>query len=96
MIVVGEFDNRTGVLSFRGELTIYEANAASGMLCEAFASGNLRKVDLAAVSELDSAGLQILLLARTLTAPDKKCVELINHSVAAAEVLELAGLEQAG
>ena len=96
MSVIGEFDSRTGILSFQGELTIYEANAASEILCEAFASGKLCKVDLAAVSELDSAGLQILLLARTLRAPDKDCVELVNHSEAVADVLELTGTEQAG
>lgn len=93
MSSVADFDNDTGCLSFRGELTIYEANAASEHLCQAFASGGLRSVDLGGVTELDTAGLQILLLARRLEVSGSQTVALVNHSEAVREVFELAELE---
>jgi len=88
-----DFNAETGCLSFHGELTIYEANAASENLCKAFGTGDLRHVDLAGVTELDTAGLQILLLARTLRTPADESVSLVNHSEAVREVLGLTGLE---
>lgn len=87
------FNNATGCLSFRGELTIYEADAASENLCRAFGTGELRHVDLAGVTELDTAGLQILLLARRLCTPAGERVALVNHSETVLEVLGLVGLE---
>jgi len=88
-----DFNTTTGCLSFRGELTIYEANVANEKLCQAFASGELRQIDLAGVTELDTAGLQILVLARTLRTPANEPVALVNYSDAVLEVLKLAGLE---
>lgn len=95
MSALGDFDADTGCLSFNGELTIYEANAASEKLCRAFGSGALRNINLAGVTELDTAGLQILLLARTLRTPADEPVSLVNHSEAVREVLGLTGLEPA-
>lgn len=86
-----DFNAETGSLTFKGELTIYEVNTASENLCKAFASGELRQVDLAGVTELDTAGLQILLLARTLRTPADEPVSLVNHSEAVRDVLELTG-----
>lgn len=93
MSAVADFDAGTGCLSFRGELTIYEAASASEHLCSAFGTGELRNVDLGGVTELDTAGLQILLLARRLEVPGSETVALVNHSEAVREVFELAGLE---
>ena len=90
-----DFNSDTGCLTFNGELTIYESNAASANLCRAFGSGALRNVDLAGVTELDTAGLQILLLARTLRTASDEPVSLVNHSEAVREVFGLAGLEAA-
>jgi len=87
------FNADTGCLSFQGELTIYEANTASENLCRAFESGALRNVDLAGVTELDTAGLQILLVARNLASPSGGCVTLVNHSGAVRDAMELTGLE---
>lgn len=87
------FNAETGCLSLQGELTIYEANNASENLCRAYESGALRQVDLAGVTELDTAGLQILLLARSLRAPSDEPVTLVNHSDAVMDVMELTGLE---
>ena len=93
MSALQNFNAQTGCLSFLGELTIYEANAASENLCRAFGTGELRNVDLAGVTELDTAGLQILLLARRLRTPENQPVGLVNHSDAVREVFGLAGVE---
>lgn len=93
MSAIADFDAGTGCLSFRGELTIYEANSASEHLCRAFASGELRHVDLGGVTELDTAGLQILLLARRLEVSGSQTVALVNHSEAVREVFELVAPE---
>ncbi|WP_191965199.1 STAS domain-containing protein [Marinobacter halotolerans] len=89
-----DFSAETGCLAVHGELTIYQANTASEYLCKAFGSGELRHVDLAGVTELDTAGLQILLLARSLRTPANVPVSLVNPSDAVRDVMELAGLEQ--
>jgi anti-anti-sigma factor len=88
-----DFNAETGCLAVNGELTIYQANTASEHLCQAFGSGDLRQVDLAGVTDLDTAGLQILLLARTLRTPADEPVSLVNHSDAVRDVMELTGLE---
>ena len=93
MSALQNFDAETGRLSFQGELTIYEATAATESLCRAFASGGLRSLDLAGVTELDTAGLQILLLARTLRNPGADAVALVNPSEAVREVLDLTCME---
>ncbi|MBN8238334.1 STAS domain-containing protein [Marinobacter hydrocarbonoclasticus] len=88
-----ELDAETGCLSIRGELTIYVANAAFESLSRAFTSGNLSRVDLSGVTELDTSGLQIVLMARTLRAASGEPVSLVDQSDAVRECLELAGLE---
>ncbi|MFW5824530.1 MAG: STAS domain-containing protein [Marinobacter sp.] len=85
------FNSDTGCLQIRGELTIYQANAAVESLRHAVASGALTSLDLSGVTELDTAGLQWLLLAQRLIGPDSRPVVLVNHSEPVREVLELAG-----
>lgn len=93
MSAIPNFNASVGSLLFKGELTIYEASAAFENLCLAFATGELRSVDLAGVTELDTAGLQILLMALRLQAPDNEPVSLINQSEAVRQVFELVALE---
>ncbi|TGG95789.1 STAS domain-containing protein [Natronospirillum operosum] len=87
------FSPESGCLAVVGELTIYQAKAAAEGLRSAFASGQLRHVDLAAVTELDAAGLQWLLVAARLTVNDGEPVTLTNHSEPVCDALALAGIE---
>lgn len=87
------FDADTGSLSIQGELTIYQANAAVESLRGAVATGTLAQVDLGGVTELDTAGLQWLLLVQRLRGPDERPVALVNHSQPVLEVLDMAGTE---
>lgn len=88
------FDVTTGCIRIQGELTIYQAYAAVDCLRAGVASGVLTTIDLSGVTELDTAGLQWLLLVQRLTGPESKPLALVNHSPPVLEVLKLAGLEQ--
>ena len=87
-----QFDADTGCIRVVGELTIYQANAAAESLRSAFESGSLRQVDLAGVTELDTAGLQLLLMAERPPANGEAPVVLVNHSQPVRDVLELLGV----
>lgn len=86
------FNSESGALTVMGELTIYQANAAAEGLRSAFASGALRHIDLAGVTELDTAGLQWLLVAGSLSDNEGESVALVNHSQPVREVLTLLGM----
>jgi ABC-type transporter Mla MlaB component len=84
-----------GRLVASGELTIYQAEAAKGVLAEAFGEGGVARLELGEVSELDTAGLQLLLLARDTAAARGEPLELGAVSDAARAVLDLARVDLA-
>jgi len=86
------FDAEAGSLTLQGELTIYQISEATEALRSATDSGQLRLIDLAGVSELDTAGLQWLLLAKRLPTADESVVMLVNHSDHVRGLIRLAGL----
>ena len=77
-------------LSLDGELTIYRAAELKELLLNALAagSGDL-EVDLSGVSEFDSAGLQLLMLAKHTARQRGRELRLTGHSPAVLEVFEL-------
>lgn len=81
-------------LALQGELTIYSAAVQKQQLLSFIASANELILDLAAVSELDTAGLQLLLLARQTATTAHKRLTLVNHSAPVLEVLRLTKLVQ--
>lgn len=84
------FDEQTGCLSIHGELTIYQSIEATHALRAAYDSTHLNRIDLTEVTELDTAGLQLLLLARRLSTKTGS-VLLVNPSPAVTSVFQLAG-----
>lgn len=92
MNFIGNFDAEKGCLSFEGELTVYVISDATQALRSAVDQGALKRVDLGGVTELDTAGLQLLVLAKRLTNSDGEVVQLVNHSDAALRLVTLAGL----
>jgi anti-anti-sigma factor len=87
-----------GVAHFEGEMTIYSAAA---MLREALAaisstSNSAPAVvafDLARITELDTAGVQILLVARNLAAQQGRSFGIVAASAMVRDVLGLCGLQ---
>jgi anti-sigma B factor antagonist len=75
-----------------GELTIYQAAALKAALVEAVAAQPELELDLSGVTELDTAGLQLLLMARQYAARAGGALTLVGHSEPVREVLSLLDL----
>jgi anti-sigma B factor antagonist len=79
-------------LSIEGELTIYRATELSVVLKDALSGAGDLELNLAAVTEMDSAGVQ-LLMAAAKTARAAGCeLRLVGHSAAVLEVFETLNL----
>lgn len=75
-----------------GPLTIYEAPARKREFLEALDTADILEIDLSAVEEMDSAGLQLLLLAVREANRSRRTLTLAGASPAATEVLDRYGL----
>lgn len=78
-------------LRIEGEMTIYTAAELKERIVAALAADSVA-IDLAQVGEIDSAGLQLLLLAQRETAAAGKSLALHNPSGAVLECLDLCAL----
>jgi anti-sigma B factor antagonist len=71
-----------------GNMTIYEAAADKPVLLEALACANELEIDLSAVSEMDTAGLQLLILAERESLKAGKRLRIVGHSESSLDVLD--------
>ncbi|WP_108125796.1 STAS domain-containing protein [Saccharospirillum mangrovi] len=74
-----------------GDMTIYTASEIKTPLWEAVQAAPVVEVDLSQVAELDSAGLQLLVLIKKHL-PDGSKVTFVNHSQVVIDVIELMQL----
>jgi len=77
-----------------GNLTIYEAVPRKLALLSALADCRELELDLSRVGEVDSAGLQLLVLVKQEASRQGKRLALVAHSAAVREILvflDLAG-----
>lgn len=79
-------------LALEGTLTIYRAREIKDQLLAAVQDHDELHLDLAQVSELDSAGLQILYLAKREASRLGHALRIVAHSDAVREVLDLCNL----
>lgn len=82
----------TTTLHLEGELTIYRAAELKARLMEGLNGGKPLEVDLSGVTEVDGAGLQLLILAKDETRGNDQRVRFVGHSPAVLEVIDLANL----
>jgi anti-anti-sigma factor len=82
-------------LQLAGELTIYTAADLKPQLLQALTECTALDLHLGQISELDTAGLQQLLLARREAARLGKTLRLLEPSAAAREVLAFMQLDTA-
>lgn len=82
-------------LNIQGEMTIYTAAGQKNELLAFIESGSALEINLSQVSELDTAGTQILILAKQEAARAQKNLRFVMHSDAVLDVLELANLTTA-
>jgi anti-anti-sigma factor len=80
-------------LQLVGEMTIYTAADLQPQLLDALVTGAELEVDLSQVSELDTAGVQQLLLAAREATRLGKALRLLAPNAVTREVLELYRLE---
>lgn len=73
-------------LRIEGEFTIYRAMELKSAL---FAEPPVTEIDLSAVTELDSSGLQLLMLAKKNALSQGRTLTLVKHSEAVIDVFEL-------
>lgn len=75
-----------------GNLSIFNAGELRQRLLDAIAAAKEVEVDLSQVSELDSAGLQLMIAAKREAAEQHKPLRFVGHSEAVFDILELCDL----
>ncbi len=82
-------------LDIKGEMTIYTAAEQKAQLLSFIETGHALEINLAQVNEIDTAGTQLLILAKQEAARAQKNLRFVMHSNAVLDVLELANLTTA-
>ncbi|NRR32113.1 STAS domain-containing protein [Oxalobacteraceae bacterium] len=85
-------ESSTARFAIEGELTIYRAADLKVELLAALRQQPTLEVDLAGVTELDTAGLQILMLAKQTATAEQRTLRLLGHSPAVLEIFEMLDL----
>lgn len=75
-------------LMIDGEMNIYNALEVKEQLIAAVRGGDTLELDLSHVSEIDTAGLQLLLLAKQESARLDKTLHIIAHSDPVRELID--------
>jgi anti-sigma B factor antagonist len=79
-------------ITVEGEMTIFAAQALKEQLLAALEEGPEIEVDLSRVSEMDSAGLQLMVAAKREAAARDKTLRFTGHSPAVVDTLDLCDL----
>jgi anti-anti-sigma factor len=86
-------EHRDGRLLACGDMTIYQAAAMKTALLDTWpATGAAIALDLGNVTEIDTCGLQIVLMLKQRAQAEGRSLNVAAASAAAREVLELSGL----
>lgn len=79
-------------IAISGELTIYTALELKEKLLAGLAEAEELELDLSEVSEIDAAGLQLLVMIKQEAAVLGKVVRFTGHSPVVVDLLDLSGL----
>ena len=79
-------------LSLSEDLTIYHALDQKQLLLDALAGTDELELDLLNVSEIDTAGLQLLILLKKEAQRTNKRVSIVAHSQAVRSVIDFCNL----
>lgn len=88
MHIEHEQHDNTTVLKLSGDLTIYHAQELKNVLLEALAESDELELNLAEVSDMDTAGFQLLVMAKRTALENSKELRLSEHSPVVIEVLD--------
>ncbi|MGZ5050983.1 MAG: STAS domain-containing protein [Methylobacter sp.] len=93
MVAKAKKDDGMMHLSIKDDMTIYNAESLKETLLAFFHPGTRElHLDLSAVAEIDSAGVQLLLLLKAEAQKRGFTLKLLGHSEAVVEVFELLKL----
>lgn len=92
MSVEIETEVDTCKIAIDGEMTIFEASEIYQKILGSIRNSKDIEIDLSEVSEIDTAGLQLIMVAKILNAANGGRLSLINHSKAVQDILELTNL----
>ena len=87
-----ENDPKVNRVEIKGELSIFTAAVLRQQLLDALDCQTDVEVDLSLVSEMDSAGMQLMVAAKREASVRNKSLRFIGHSPAVFEILELCDL----
>ena len=76
-------------LAIKEDMTIYNASSQKIQLLDALVECSELDLDLSQVSEMDTAGFQLLILAKREAIDAGKSLRLVAHSRAVTELLDL-------
>jgi anti-sigma B factor antagonist len=79
-------------LALEGDLTIFNANEQMVNLLNFIRSGNDLEINLSQVEEVDTAGLQLLILIKRLASQEGKILRFVLHSKGLLDILEMTNL----
>lgn len=79
-------------IALDGEITIYRAADLKVSVLDALRKSRTLEIDLSAVTELDTAGLQVLMLAKQTAVAEQRELRLVQHSPAVVEIFEMLDL----
>jgi len=85
----GDTDTQIAICN---EMTIYTALEQTNALSPHLKAEQTLQLDLSDVSEIDSAGIQLLIYMKREASRLNKQFSLVNHSQAVVDVMELLGL----
>jgi len=74
------------------DLTVYHAEAQKGALLAALDDANQLELDLSMVGDIDTAGLQLLILIKREAHEQGKTVALTRHSNAVRQAIDFCNL----
>jgi len=87
-----DIPDRNEVLRLHGEMTIYRASELAQQVLFALRLHPLPHIDLSDVTEFDTAGMQILLMAHRFAAASEMRLTIVHPSECVREVLTLCNL----
>ena len=79
-------------LAITEDLTIYHALEQKQLLLDTLTSSSELELNLAQVSEMDTAGLQLLVLLKMEAQRAGKCVRIVAHSQAVSSVIDFCNM----
>lgn len=74
-----------------GEMTIYQATELMGALLDGISGDNEQEIeiDLSGVTEMDTAGFQLLVMTKREAVDRNKTLRLVSHGAATLEIMDM-------